>query len=151
MYLSQTGHFEAGSEQFFEACLRPGMTVLDLGANLGMYTLRALRKGCRVFSYEPTPRTCRLLQQNIKVNGFLESGRSHVVFFEIPGMCGHNSIYEEDRETRSITVPTVTLESQIEEIGRGDVIKMDIEGAEYRALLGMRRLLEGNPQVQILM
>ena len=163
MYLSQTGHFEAGSEQFFEACLRPGMTVLDLGANLGMYTLRALRKGCRVFSYEPTPRTCRLLQQNIKVNGFLESGRSHVVaaavsdtcgnveFFEIPGMCGHNSIYEEDRETRSITVPTVTLDSQIEEIGRVDVIKMDIEGAEYRALLGMRRLLEGNPQVQILM
>ena len=163
MYLSQTGHFEAGSEQFFEACLRPGMTVLDLGANLGMYTLRALRKGCRVFSYEPTPRTCRLLQQNIKVNGFLESGRSHVVaaavsdtcgnveFFEIPGMCGHNSIYEEDRETRSITVPTVTLDSQIEEIGRVDVIKMDIEGAEYRALLGMRRLLERNPQVQILM
>lgn len=162
MFLQQGGGYEEGSQELFESILRPGMTVLDLGANFGFYTLRALRKGCRVVSYEPTPQTCALLRQNINANGFANCGRSIVVeaavsdmcgiteFYENPDMCGYNSIYSMEGQ-HLIQVPTVTLDSQIEEIGRVDVIKMDIEGAEYRALLGMRRLLERNPQVQILM
>ena len=162
MFLQQGGGYEEGSQKLFESILRPGMTVLDLGANFGFYTLRALRKECRVVSYEPTPQTCALLRQNINANGFANCGRSIVVeaavsdmcgiteFYENPNMCGYNSIYSMEGQ-HLIQVPTVTLDSQIEEIGRVDVIKMDIEGAEYRALLGMRRLLEGNPQVQILM
>ena len=162
MFLQQGGGYEEGSQKLFESILRPGMTVLDLGANFGFYTLRALRKGCRVVSYEPTPQTCALLRQNINANGFANCGRSIVVeaavsdmcgiteFYENPNMCGYNSIYSMEGQ-HLIQVPTVTLDSQIEEIGRVDVIKMDIEGAEYRALLGMRRLLERNPQVQILM
>lgn len=162
MFLQQGGGYEEGSQKLFESILRPGMTVLDLGANFGFYTLRALRKECRVVSYEPTPQTCALLRQNINANGFANCGRSIVVeaavsdmcgiteFYENPNMCGYNSIYSMEGQ-HLIQVPTVTLDSQIEEIGRVDVIKMDIEGAEYRALLGMRRLLERNPQVQILM
>lgn len=162
MFLQQGGGYEEGSQKLFESILRPGMTVLDLGANFGFYTLRALRKGCRVVSYEPTPQTCALLRQNINANGFANCGRSIVVeaavsdmcgiteFYENPNMCGYNSIYSMEGQ-HLIQVPTVTLDSQIEEIGRVDVIKMDIESAEYRALLGMRRLLERNPQVQILM
>ena len=164
MYLSQGGHFEYGCENFFESLLKPGMTVLDLGANVGIYTLRALRAGCRVFSFEPTPRTKQILQQNIKVNGFAESGRAHVIeaavsnicgsatFYEKLGVCGQNTLYQEENETGiAVTVKTITLDSLRERLGRIDVIKMDIEGAEYNALLGMQELLRENESVQIIM
>lgn len=164
MYLSQVGHFEVGTERFFEMLLKPGMTVLDLGANLGMFTLRALRAGCKVFSYEPTPRTSEILRQNIKVNGFAESGRSYVMqmavsdvcgstkLFKNPKMCGHNSLFGGEEEMQqSVTVETVTLDSQQDLLGPVDIIKMDIEGAEYYALYGMRTLLEKNPHVQMIM
>lgn len=162
MFLSQVGYFEPGSEQFFEKMLNPNMTVIDLGANLGIYTLRALRKGCQVYAYEPTPKTFELLKQNIKVNGFAESGRACarqlavadncgiMNFYANPLMCGHNSFYQEGNEEK-ISVQSVTLDSQREIFGNVDIIKMDIEGAEYFAWLGMRKLLQENPEVQIVM
>ena len=163
MYLSQGGHFEYACEKFFKGLLREGMAVLDLGANLGIYTLHALKAGCHVFSYEPTPRICEILRQNVKVNAFAETGRSTVfqsavsnvckesIFYERAGTCGQcNSIYGEEGDP-SYSVQMVTLDSQREMLGKIDVIKMDIEGAEYNALLGMRELLAENPGVQIMM
>ena len=165
MYLSQGGYFEKGTETFFENLIKPQMTVLDLGANLGIYTLRALRAGCRVFSYEPTPRIHKILCDNIRVNGFGESGRSTVLqvavsdrcgwvnFYENPGVCGQcDSLYPVGN-AEPIRVQTISLDSQVgtEGFGQVDIIKMDIEGAEYHALLGMRELIRRNPDLQIIM
>lgn len=75
MFLSLNGHFEPGTEKFFESIIKPGMSVVDIGANLGIFTLRALRGGCKVYAYEPTPSTYSILNQNIKANGYWESGR----------------------------------------------------------------------------
>ena len=166
MFLSGGGTFEQGSERFFEEHLVSGSTVLDLGANLGIYTLRALRKGCTVFSFEPTPRICRILRENIKANGFEPTGRAHVVeaavsskngsavFFQNRGVCGQSStLYadNEDDEKEKVTVETISLDSCRERFGRVDFIKIDIEGAEYAAFCGMRELLAENPDVKILM
>ena len=162
MFLSHAGYFEHGSELFFESLLKPNMRVIDLGANLGIYTLRALRKKCMVFAYEPTPRTFDLLRQNIKASGFAESGRIQayqmavsdqcgtINFYENPSMCGHNSIYGESGQ-QPIEVSVTTLDSQLDTLQRIDLIKMDIEGAEYHALLGMRELIRRNPDLQIIM
>ena len=166
MFLSGGGTFEQGSERFFDEHLVPGSTVLDLGANLGIYTLRALRKGCTVFSFEPTPRICRILRENVKANGFEPTGRAHVVeaavsnkngsavFFQNKGVCGQSStLYadESDDEKEKITVETLSLDSCRERFGRVDFIKIDIEGAEYAAFCGMRELLMENTDVRILM
>ena len=162
MFLSHAGYFEHGSELFFESLLKPNMRVIDLGANLGIYTLRALRKKCMVFAYEPTPRTFDLLKQNIKASGFAESGRIQayqmavsdqcgtINFYENPSMCGHNSIYGESGQ-QPIEVSVTTLDSQLDTLQRIDLVKMDIEGAEYHALLGMRELIRRNPDLQIIM
>ena len=162
MFLSHAGYFEHGSELFFESLLKPNMRVIDLGANLGIYTLRALRKKCMVFAYEPTPRTFDLLRQNIKASGFAESGRIQayqmavsdqcgtINFYENPSMCGHNSIYGESGQ-QPIEVSVTTLDSQLDTLQRIDLVKMDIEGAEYHALLGMRELIRRNPDLQIIM
>src|SRR5215210_3622928 len=64
---------KAGTLEPFEAALfvnaiRPGMTVLDIGANIGYYTLLAARKvgpAGNVFAFEADPRTASSLQRNL--------------------------------------------------------------------------------------
>ena len=46
------------------------MRVLDIGANLGIYSLYAARKQCEVYAFEPTPNIFNLLNENFKMNGF---------------------------------------------------------------------------------
>ncbi len=165
-WLSLYGHFEYGSETLFEKLIKPGMTVLDVGANLGIYTLRALRAGCEVYSYEPTPSTYNILLNNIKANGFAETGRSHAFnlavsdkegtaeFCVIDGICGQsNSFYSSDNIDikEKIQVRTAVLDELLSDVPKIDFIKMDIEGAEYAALIGMKKLLSKNPNVKILM
>ena len=166
MYLSTGGTFERGSERFFEKQIRPQDTVLDIGANLGVYTLYALRKGCKVFSFEPMPRICSILKDNIHVNGYEVSGRSHVIeaavsdvcgtaaFYQNKGVCGQcSSLYraETNETVEEITVQTLTLDSCREQFGVVDFIKIDVEGAEYFAFCGMRQLLMENHNVKLIM
>ncbi len=162
MTLSCTNHFERGTEICFEGMLKEGMTVIDIGANLGIYSLIALRKKCNVYSYEPTPSTFNLLNRNIKVNGFLESGRAHtfnkavsdkngiVELSIVDGICGHNNIYGEFSD-KNVEVSVVSLDNHLEELDQVDIIKIDIEGAEFAALRGMTNLLHKNPAVKIFM
>lgn len=161
MYLSLHGHFEPGSEKLFCNLLREGMTVIDVGANLGIYTLHALRAGCKVYSYEPTPSTYDLLNQNIKVNGFLESNRATtincavgdsdktVTFSICKGISGHNHIASEEDVDNIIKVPVVSLDNR-HKSEKIDFIKIDIEGAEYEALKGMRDIIKNNPDIMLL-
>lgn len=165
MYLSAVDTFEHGSEYFFQNQLKPGYTVLDIGANMGIYSLRALRQGCHVYAFEPTPKICNILKQNIKVNGFAESKRAHVIqkavsnvcgtatFYQNTAMSGHSSLYcdEMDREIQEIVVETVALDSCRSQFGSVDFIKIDVEGAEYFAFCGMRQLLMENHNVKLIM
>lgn len=166
MYLSTGGTFERGSERFFEEQIRPQDTVLDIGANLGVYTLYALRKGCKVFSFEPMPRICSILKDNIHVNGYEVSGRSHVIeaavsdvcgtatFYQNEGVCGQcSSLYRADtnENVEEITVQTLALDSCRDQFGAVDFIKIDVEGAEYFAFCGMRQLLIENHNVRLIM
>lgn len=162
MFLSLNGHFEPGSEHVFCELLREGMTVIDVGANLGIYTLHALKLGCKVYSYEPTPSTYDLLNQNIKVNGFLESKRAFtfnyavgdrektVKFSICQGISGHNHISGQEETSNTIDVPVVSLDQQ-HQGEKIDFIKIDIEGSEYEAFKGMKNIIEHNPQIMILM
>jgi|GEM_PF-3258180 len=163
MFLSSYGHFEYGTETLFESIVEKNMTVLDIGANLGMFTLRGLKKGAVVYSYEPTPATFSILNQNIKANGFAESGRTYTFnvgvsekagrakFSIVDGMCGHNSLYAERKGLKTIDVGLVSIDEHMKNAEKIDVIKMDIEGEEYFALKGMRETIRKNPQIKILM
>ena len=163
MFLSLNGHFEPGSEQIFCNLLNNDMTVIDVGANLGIYTLHALKAGCKVYSYEPTPSTFGLLKQNIKVNGFLETKKTYlyncavgetnknVTFSICEGISGHNHISaNEENSEYTIEVPVISLDSRHKD-DKIDFIKIDIEGYEYEAFLGMRKIIQNNPQIIILM
>lgn len=148
------GLFEPETVQVFAALLTPGMTVLDLGANVGQYTLIAARRvgsQGRVHAFEPTPHVAAKLRRNIALNGLAnvvineaavsdQSGETTLYFEED---AGENSILSNGVSTPSVKVPTVTLDEHVCRHGltRVDVMKVDIEGAELMALRGGRALL----------
>lgn len=164
MYLSRYGAFEYGTETCFCNIIKEDMTVLDVGANLGIFTLHALSKGCNVYSYEPTPNTYHLLYENIWVNGFVDSEKVHLKqsaigaakgecnFTTYSDVCGHNSMFGEQKDNSEvITVPVVALDEEFEPGTRIDVIKIDVEGAEPLVFEGMQRIIRENMEIKIFM
>ena len=132
---------------------------MDVGANVGQFTLVAARRvgpSGRVHAYEPTPELAAHILRNLELNGLENvavnavavsdvAGRASLHFVELDDP-GENSIVNPSPGTRTLEVPTVTLDGYLAEhaVGTVSVIKMDIEGAEMPALLGARNLLSGD-------
>src|SRR5579863_2330196 len=71
-YYAFRGTMEPGPTRLFKEMVKPGMVVVDIGANIGIYTLEAARLMAptgRVYSFEPAPRVFGILKDNIQVNG----------------------------------------------------------------------------------
>jgi FkbM family methyltransferase len=129
--------------------IRPGCTVVDLGAHVGTMTLLSAKLGARVLAVEASPRNSRLLRAAIRYNGF-HSIRLRPV--AIGASEGEIELVEDGPYTHvsrpgwagtTIRIPCVSLDKLLdaEWIDRVDVIKMDIEGQELAALHGMTGLL----------
>ncbi|MBC5647870.1 FkbM family methyltransferase [Christensenella tenuis] len=159
--LSISGFFEYGTEKCFKEIVKPGMTVVDVGANMGIYTLHALSAGCRVYSFEPTPEIYQLLCKNTQANWFTDpevvhlynlavSDRAGVVNFgKCKNVSGHNSMFPEDGSDEIIQVKTVALDEQLKEVGKIDVVKIDVEGAEPLVVKGMKEIIRRNPGMRV--
>jgi FkbM family methyltransferase len=142
------------------------MTVFDVGANIGQYTLLAARRvgpQGQVHAFEPTPHVIAQLRHNVALNQLGNvrinpvavsdhSGKATLYYFEGTD-AGENTIMDAAGGTACGTVPTVTLDDYVAERGlrRVDVIKMDIEGAELLALQGASDLLSGENAPLLLM
>jgi FkbM family methyltransferase len=163
LFLSQYGRFEFGTEDFFRSILKEGMNVLDIGANLGIYTLHALAAGCYVYSYEPTPKVFNILVDNIGINGFEPTGRAHTYnlavsdtegemkFAVYENLNGHNTFFPSDENDKTIPVKTVNLDNHLAHLSHVDVAKIDVEGAEHLVLKGMKEIIARNPHLKIIM
>jgi len=151
-----SGTFELSARAFLKSYLRPGMTMLDVGAHCGLYTMTAaLMVGPqgRVVAFEPSDRERRRLLTHLRLNGIttvtvvpIAAGAAdgEVELFVVEGQeTGCNSLRRPPGErVRVISVPICRLDTWIERhaIGRIDVIKMDIEGGERDALRGAEAL-----------
>jgi FkbM family methyltransferase len=162
-----TGSFEKAERRFVGDFLQAGMTVLDIGAHHGFYTLLAARKvgpAGRVIAFEPSPRERRRLLFHVKVNRCtnvkvepfaLACQDGETTLFVVDGRdTGCNSLRPPavSEPTNGITVKTMMLDSylQQERIHRVDFIKMDVEGAELEILKMAKRLLERSSRPVIL-
>jgi len=143
--------------------LPPGGTVVDCGANIGFFTLlfaRAVGETGRVIAIEPGPSSFALLTKNVAINGYRNvtlinkaiSNRSGTTdFFLCRTGESDNTMYATPGEVRDrISVETITLDDLIGDT-KVDFVKMDIQGSEYLALLGMAKILRNNPGVRILL
>ena len=137
--------------ELFRGAVRPGMTVLDCGAHLGLQTLlaaRAVGAEGTVIAVEAAPPTAAALRRNVAANGFedrvevVESAavaepgpvRLHLhPWLDRTGVADAASAAE-----RTVEVDGVRLDDVLGE-RRVDVVKVDVEGAEVGAIAGLAR------------
>lgn len=147
------GDYETAVGQVMQATLGEGDTALDIGANQGFFTL--LMAGCvgptgSVHSFEPIPGTRQLLQTNIALNK-LDQCHVHGAAvtdeageLEIwPGPADHSGIasLRPSDQTPALRVPAWRLDDMTD-LPKVRLMKIDVEGAEMRALRGAMDLIE---------
>jgi FkbM family methyltransferase len=135
--------------------VRPGDTVVDVGANIGWFTLLAARltgEGGAVHAVEANARNTNLLRRSVQANGFEDVVRIHPVAASdsagtmvLAPQAGSNGIVD-DAAWYSVQfdgqlVHALALDDLLAELDRLDVVKIDIEGGELRALRGFAGLL----------
>lgn len=121
--------------------LRPGDLFVDVGANVGLYTLLACELGCDVIAIEPLTDAADQLEANLRLNGY----SARVVRGAVDEQSGMVSLTGPDDQRAHLSesgelVPALTLD---ELIGNRTVagLKVDVEGAERRVLAGACRAL----------
>jgi FkbM family methyltransferase len=156
--------FEWDTINFIERFLRPGDVVLDVGANVGMFAYAAARRvgeDGRVICFEPLPWAAATIERNAERNDLGDrlvvhrlaasdelatveftadlDVSSHMVWTEATGL-----------SRRSVTVDAGPLDDVLQTDRQISLMKLDVEGAEWRALRGFERHLErANPPVII--
>lgn len=129
-----------------QAAIQPGAVVVDIGANIGCFSVRAARNASRVLAYEPFQSNLDLLRGNIDLNSannvqvfpFAVGGNEGLSTLFIPdddGFVGRVSLHP-GRGTRTtecicITLDQVVLDNELNQI---DLLKIDCQGAEYEIL-----------------
>ena len=156
------GYFEPGTVRFYQKRIRPGETVLDIGANIGAHTLplaRCVSPGGRVHAFEPTEFAFEKLLANIALNPdikdvivpnhyFLaatqDQGAPPQIYASWPlkATAGvHPKHLGQLRSTSGASAITLDEYCQQHQIERVDWIKIDVDGNEFTVLQGGRNLL----------
>ena len=154
-HLMLDGFWESWLTLFFARYVKPGMTVFDVGANFGYYTvLFAAGVGPlgRVIAIEPVPATAALLNDTVELNGFsgftrvvtaaATAGSSREVHLFVPQREPKNSAIIGEPRDGSIVVPSCTIDELAAELDRVDLVKIDVEGAEIDVILGMSETIK---------
>lgn len=151
-HLVQTRQYEPQVTSFLKQHLHEGMTFVDVGANIGYFTLMAatlVGSTGRTVAVECNPKNCELIYMSLHRNGFdnvlvypfAVSDTQKLMSFTSGFSNGVvNELAEDDDE--AVIVPAVTLDFLLEKEPRIDIIKMDIEGSEARAWQGMQQVIE---------
>ena len=152
-------YFEKQELEFVLSVLEPGMTFVDVGANVGIFSIAAAKKvqDGRVLAFEPCGWTYERLIKNQGLNGLTNLQTIHAALGEraaeailhvnVPGKDGLNTIgrptHVDSEVAGAEKVLVVTLDEALRQCGilRVDVMKMDVEGAELFVLLGAKQLL----------
>ena len=156
--------YEMYEIEMFRKALRPGMVVVDIGAQIGFYTATAAHgvgATGRVIAFEPDPGNFSFLEQTVRINGFsnvdcyrvaladeLRRGR---LFLSAQNVADHR-LYDSGDSRPSIEVDVWTLDGFMDEqqILHIDFIKMDVQGSEGRVLRGMTRILQSRLPVTLM-
>ena len=158
--------FEKTELALAAAFLRPGMSVIDVGANIGLYSiLAASRVGPNgtVWAFEPSTELAARLDRNLALNGCDRVHVFRLALSDTPNASlsltcdsGFGDAYRylspDAGSSGGEVVPVTTLDAwaAANAIGRADFLKVDIEGGEYRMVLGARDFLASNPKIVVM-
>jgi FkbM family methyltransferase len=164
------GEWEPEETELVKKLIKPGDVFVDVGANLGYYSLIAARVGAsRVYAFEAQPSTYELLGKNVIINWMTKfityehlavySHTAELDFFVRNNYPGNSSVGTTPPDqlqkwfdtTTPVKVHAVSLDDYFaDKPGKLDVIKVDVEGAEPAVFEGARRTLVRNRDVKIL-
>ncbi len=157
------GVYDRYATFLFEKFIKEGMNVIDVGANIGYYTLLGARlvgeKG-RIFAFEPERRNYELLLKNIELNGYknviplqkavsYKTGKARLYVDRVNG--GIHSLYKTNQDANETTVvDTISLDDFFKNRECTiHCIKIDVEGAEMTVLMGMSEIVRKNKNIKI--
>jgi len=150
-----TGNFYCGLHEFEEMAfivhfLRANDTFIDVGANIGSYTILAAVAGANVMSFEPIPSTFVHLKNNVLLNHFSSSvklfqsgvsNKTSTLRFTCE-LDTVNHVLVEGDEASSIEVPVIRLDDVVKEASTPPILmKIDVEGHELSVLQGAANIL----------
>jgi len=151
--------------RFFSRIISPDATIIDIGANIGYLTTyfsSLVTKSGKVLAFEPDSRAFHFLEKNLIVNNCTNTQPYHIAVSDRVGTdqlylssnrTGNNVLYElnQDRldepgKRSSVSIKTTTLDqiflSNI--FTSRTILKIDVEGFEFKVLMGGQKLFETN-------
>lgn len=153
--------YEQLTRRIFLDLLRPGMTVVDVGAHIGYYSVLAAKKvgkSGRVHAFEPCPESAGFTRRNIRLNE-LDNVKVHQLavgdrrcsrMFNITGSSDSHGFYKHPNTPTLATleVSQVPLDDVVDRTP--GVVKIDVEGAETEVLQGMNRMLASSSELTVI-
>lgn len=164
------GCYERQSIVFLAEELRNGGVFLDIGANLGLFSIDlAMHTPCQVIAFEPNKNTAKLLRESVRLNKLedriqvrqcaVSNVSGQLEFFDNPENAGDSALATASTpampENRHM-VPVVALDEDgdfqrmLPEGAEIKAVKMDMQGAEVHAIEGMRGMLARHKPVLLI-
>ena len=162
--LIRYGEYEPASSYIFNSLIKKDMIVLDIGGNIGYFSLIASKlvgKHGKVYVFEPDPTNIMFLRKNIELNKIknitlinkcVSNEEGVLTLYLHPKFHSCHSIFKSaSKSIKHIDVESIALDDMFSnEYSKISFIKMDIEGAEIEALKGMGKMLEINKVMYLL-
>jgi len=131
----------------------PGMKILDIGANIGLYTLLFAKyagPAGQVWAFEPDQRNADTLQRNLRLNGHenvsvdtravgAESTKGRL--FLSDSHQGDHRMFDGDESRDAIDIDVVAIDDMFQNGESIDLVKIDVQGAEEMVLAGMQEVM----------
>jgi len=151
--------YEAHLAAAIDRCLRPGMSFCAVGANVGYHVVRAAHRvgpSGRVFAFEAHPGNAQLVARNVALNGLdnvlvmafaVSDRRTLLRYVAAQGTNGYvepvdaSHSADPDALQASLLLQSICLDDLLTLLAPIDVLQIDVEGSEGRALRGARALL----------
>jgi FkbM family methyltransferase len=142
--------YEPMTSMVFDRLVKKGNTVIDIGANIGYYSLLSRALGAeKVFAIEPEWFNCQCLVKNIMINRMSGIFVLQVAASDVDGSAelfisdsesGEHSLEQGRNLKKHVPVTTITIDTL--KIDHADLVKIDTEGHEWKVLDGGKRILD---------
>ncbi|WP_162000419.1 FkbM family methyltransferase [Sulfolobus sp. E11-6] len=145
--------------KYFMKFAKDGGIVVDVGANVGIYSLIAAKYAEKVFAIEPNPELIDAIRKNVELNGFknviivnkaINDSEEKVRLYlskvrEVSSIVP--SIMKEYKYDKYIEVEATTLDKLLFDVNSINLIKIDVEGAEVNVLRGASETLKKTKRI----
>jgi FkbM family methyltransferase len=169
-FLSVQRFFEKTELALVSAYLIRGMKAVDVGANVGLYSILAQRlvgDNGSVWAFEPSTESFQRLRKNLSLNGCHRVHAARVAlstqantFLQLTSDSGFGDAYRyllptsvtprPERSVELVPVTTLDLFAEQNAIDSIDFLKVDVEGGEYLVFGGAKRILQSSPDLCIM-